>query len=485
MLRHVLQCTALAVVAAALGTALPAQNLAEEAGETGRRLVAAAADALGPAMARLGAGQLRAEHRGTSYAVEQARDPADAVAAARRVYRWRFDLPNGRSIREAEQHFPGGIFFWTRTAATTNGGWGIDVLKWRTGTDLQPLTAAEALRPRLQWERLFAHLLLRQAELATAVEAIGPGAFRFRDAAGVLVEVTLDRATMLPVSAKEVGSGPPGPEIVYSQFRRRHGILFAHRTQSRQGERVAEELQLVATRLTRPRDRDFDVPPGYAQPPPQAGPRLRELAPGVLLFENMPFSNRSMAVDMGDHLVLIEAPSSPQAGETQRQLLNEARPGKPVRYVLVTHHHGDHNAALLTWVQAGATIVVPQGAQVAIERQLRARGHTGAVAIEGVAGRRSFGSGSNRIDAYSFASSHAAAHMVMHLPERRILFQGDLFYLPERGDAPPAFPVVRELDALITRHGLGIDWIVGVHGRPATPAQMRQSLRRALPRRGR
>jgi glyoxylase-like metal-dependent hydrolase (beta-lactamase superfamily II) len=72
--------------------------------------------------------------------------------------------------------------------------------------------------------------------------------------------------------------------------------------------------------------------------------------------------------------------------------------------------------------------------------------------------------------------------MVMHLPGSRILFQGDLFYLPERGDPPPAFPVVRELRQLMQRHRLEADLIVGVHGRPATPRQMLESLRRRLPR---
>jgi glyoxylase-like metal-dependent hydrolase (beta-lactamase superfamily II) len=134
------------------------------------------------------------------------------------------------------------------------------------------------------------------------------------------------------------------------------------------------------------------------------------------------------------------------------------------------------------WAEQGATILLPRGARVAIERQLRARGLQGELRIEEVDDRRSFGSGANRIDAYAFASSHAAAHMVMHLPERRMLFQGDLFYLPERGDPPAAFPVVRELERLIARLGLKVDLIVGVHGRPATMAQMRQSLRRPLRR---
>ena len=118
---------------------------------------------------------------------------------------------------------------------------------------------------------------------------------------------------------------------------------------------------------------------------------------------------------------------------------------------------------------------MPAGARVAIERQLRAWGYAGAVRIEEVTGRRSFGDG--RLDAYAFASSHAEAHLIVHVPAPRILFQGDLFYLPARGGPPPAFPVVAELRDRIAALGLDVESIVGVHGRIATRAEYEESLR--------
>ena len=56
------------------------------------------------------------------------------------------------------------------------------------------------------------------------------------------------------------------------------------------------------------------------------------------------------------------------------------------------------------------------------------------------------------------------------------LFQGDLFYLPERGRTPPAFATGRELDALITAERLRIDRIVGVHGRTGDLGDLKRSL---------
>ena len=473
MSSRVWQCGALlSSVIVASAAAQPA------AAPSARALVAQAGDALGSPRARLQAARFAAEQRGTTFAGEQARLPSEAVANAGRVYRWRFDAPSGTVIREGEQHFPGGVRFWTRAALAPRGGWQVDVTGWRTGTDLQRFDPAATLRSRLQFERSFPHLLIRQAEIAPAGETVSADAFRYRDAAGDTIEVTLDPVTRLPRSARQIGPGPATTELLYSDYRRRHGVLMPHRLQTRQGERVGEEVRLGATRLATISETELAEPAGYTPPPPPGEPAIRELAPGVLYFDNMPIANHSMAVDLGDHLLLIESPSSPEAAAIQRRLLEQARPGKSVRYVLVTHHHGDHAAGLSAWLGAGATLVVPQGARVAIERQLRARNYQGEIRIEEVADRRSFGSGSQRVDAYSFASSHAAAHMIMHLPEHRILFQGDLFYLPERGGPPPAFPVVRELANQIARRGLAVDWIVGVHGRPGTWAEFRESLRR-------
>ncbi len=474
------QCgMAIALAAMEPGTGGTTSSSATAQQQSARQMVVRAVVALGAPQARLAAARLRAEQSGTSFALEQSRLPGESVARAARIYRWHFDASAGRAIREAEQHFPGGVRFWTRAALTPAGGWSVDVQRWRSGTDLQVVSGPEALRTRLQWERFFPHLLLRQAEAAAAPEITGPSAFRFRDATGDVIEVELDPQTGLPISARQPGQGGAQTQLLYSDYRRRHGVTLPHRLQIKSGDRVVEELTLGATRLGPPREEEFSAPSGYSPPPPGGEPRQRELASGVFFFENMPFNNHSMAVDAGDHLILVEAPSSPEASAAQRRLLEQARPGKEVRYVLVTHHHGDHNGGLIPWAESGATIVVPAGARVAIERQLRGRGYQGPIRIEEVNGQRSFGTGANRIDAHAFSSSHAAAHMVMHLPERRILFQGDLFYLPERGDPPPAFPVVREFAALIARLGLEVDWTVGVHGRPAAPADLAESLRKA------
>jgi glyoxylase-like metal-dependent hydrolase (beta-lactamase superfamily II) len=436
--------------------------------------------ALGTPQALRAAQFLHVEHTGSTFAGEQCRLPSELIAEARRVYRWYFDSAGKRALRDAEQYFPGGIRFWTRAAVNPEGAWSIDVAKWRDGTDLQTVPQAGAIASLAQFERFLPHLMLAQAQAASAaLEAGEGGGFRYKDAAGSLIQVTLDPQTNLPLRASQIVDGKPVSETVYLDYQRRHGLMMPRRVQVFQGGTLREDLKLGATRIGKADEASFTPPAGYSAPPPAGEPSAREIAPGMFLFENMPGDYHSMAVDQGDHLVLLEAPLSPAYAEAQKKLLAKLRPGKPVSYVLVTHHHGDHNGGLKTWAEAGATIVAAKGAAVALQRQLKARGLGAPAKIEEVEGLRSFGTGPSRIDTFAFASSHAASHLMMHMPAPKILFQGDMFYLPARGPVPAAFPIVRDLVRQIKVLKLDVDSIVGVHGRPGTMADLHLSVRKA------
>lgn len=434
-------------------------------------LTARTAAALGAPTARAEASALVAELSGTSYPTEQSHDPALAIGEAERFYRWRFDQDDGRLIRDAEQRFPGGIRFWTRIALTPAGGWSVDLDRWRTGDDLLAIDASAALQSRLNWERFFPHLLLAQAS-GSEVSVRGPLGFHFADASGAGVEVTVDPETLLPTkAAAQPANGAPPSEYRYLDYERRHGVLMPGRVQIFAGGRLQEEVRLGATSLADISEADLSPPAGYFPPPRQGDPYAEEISPGVFFFEDMPGGYHAMAVDVGDHLILIEAPLSPAYAELQRAILERLRPGKSVQYVLVTHHHGDHTGGLATWATLGATILVADGAAVAVERQLRARGFTGDPIIEEVSGRRAFGDASNIVHAYAVASDHSAANLIIHLPGSRLLFQGDFFYVPERGEVPQPFPVATELRRFIDTAGLDVERIAGVHGRIATATE--------------
>jgi glyoxylase-like metal-dependent hydrolase (beta-lactamase superfamily II) len=90
------------------------------------------------------------------------------------------------------------------------------------------------------------------------------------------------------------------------------------------------------------------------------GLRLNELAPGV--FHVVGGSHNSLLVEMADHLVMVDAPVS---DAQSMWVVNSARqrfPGKPIRWLVLTHHHMDHAGGMRGILAEGAVLVVGQGA---------------------------------------------------------------------------------------------------------------------------
>ena len=108
---------------------------------------------------------------------------------------------------------------------------------------------------------------------------------------------------------------------------------------------------------------------------------------------------------------------------------------------------------------------------------LRAR-----VRFDTVGARRAFGRGAARVEALPVPNGHADGNVAYFLPGSGVLFQGDLFYIPERGAVPPAFAVTDELARAVDAAGWRVRHVVGVHGRSGTWADVGES--RAM-RRGR
>jgi glyoxylase-like metal-dependent hydrolase (beta-lactamase superfamily II) len=100
------------------------------------------------------------------------------------------------------------------------------------------------------------------------------------------------------------------------------------------------------------------------------GLRLQEIAPGVHQIQGG--SHNSLVVEMSDHLIVLDAPVTDAqsmwlVGATRAQF-----PGKPIRWVVLTHHHMDHAGGVRGLLAEGGTLVVGQGAGAHFRRVLSA-----------------------------------------------------------------------------------------------------------------
>jgi glyoxylase-like metal-dependent hydrolase (beta-lactamase superfamily II) len=88
-------------------------------------------------------------------------------------------------------------------------------------------------------------------------------------------------------------------------------------------------------------------------------------APGLKLIElspNVQFatggSHNSLVISRKDHLVIIDAPINEWQSRWTIDAAKAKYPGKPIKYLVLTHHHNDHTGGARTYVAEGATVIV-------------------------------------------------------------------------------------------------------------------------------
>lgn len=220
-----------------------------------------------------------------------------------------------------------------------------------------------------------------------------------------------------------------------------------------------------------------------------------EVAPGVHVIEAGNFN--VLWVEFRDFVVAMEAPenhpglegipaardaSSPTAAFLAA--IHAATP-KPVRFVILSHHHDDHMGGARRFADAGATLLVAPGHRRAA---LAACGGAPSPKIEIVASHRTITDGVRTLEVWNVgANPHTGENLFAWLPKERVLFQGDLFYFQQGGEFPPSGRATmdRFFAGWLAAHGLAPDAIYGVHQGGAAGASeiaaMREGPARAAP----
>jgi cyclase len=179
-------------------------------------------------------------------------------------------------------------------------------------------------------------------------------------------------------------------------------------------------------------------------PPAMKFNDVREVAPGVF-FRYSAISATDPSVVFGgcnntwvvfkDYVVVIDANFPKEAGDVLAAIKKTT--DKPVRYVLDTHHHGDHAYGNAVWSGTGAKIV----GQTNCARLLRVNGPKAwADAAKGrkdVAGselkvvdmpfdeEQVLDDGTQRVEFRYLGHAHTAGDAVAYLPKHKILCTGD------------------------------------------------------------
>jgi glyoxylase-like metal-dependent hydrolase (beta-lactamase superfamily II) len=205
------------------------------------------------------------------------------------------------------------------------------------------------------------------------------------------------------------------------------------------------------------------------------------IAPGVWLLAGG--SHHSVAIEMKDHLVLVEAPQNDDRVLAVIQKARSLRPEKPLRAVINTHHHFDHSGGIRAAISEGLTVIT-HNANKQFFQNLAARRFTiqpdqlarspRTAVIEGVTDKRSITDGTRVIDVYAIGgSAHSGSILMVHLPAEKLLIEADLYTPPA---VPTPMPFAANLLENIESRSIQVERIVPIHGRVVPFSDLKAAL---------
>jgi hypothetical protein len=350
---------------------------------------------------------------------------------------------------------------------------------------------------------------------AIADQALGKDrlpAVAFNDGATKFI-VLFDRNTHLPAAIRTQDDdsllGDADYDVVFSDWKQVSGVLVAHSLTERlagadvgkivytnvsanpafdaklfePSEKLSGELKPAATgnvpyqwvlrRISLGRFTDSDAVNYDAATSP--GLKLVEIAPNVT--HAVGGTHNTLIVAMPSFLVVFDAPINEWQSRWTIDAMRQKYPGKPIKYLVLTHQHNDHTGGARTYVAEGASVIIGAPGKAYFEKVFAAP-HTvnpdqlqknpKPVSVTEFADQMSIKDGDDEIRLYKIANSHSEPMVIGHIVRSNVVWVTDL-YSPTRDKAKNASMV--EFDQALKKLNIKPAIIAGGHGGSAPVAE--------------
>lgn len=266
--------------------------------------------------------------------------------------------------------------------------------------------------------------------------------------------------------------GDTQQQTSYSDYRDFNGIKFPTRVRQTSGGHPVLDLTVKEVQPNAP---------VAALAVPDAARNTAERVTSEKVADGVWFigggSHNSVAIEMADHLILVETPLNDARTQAVIEHVKGLVPGKPIRYAVNSHAHFDHSGGVRAAVAEGATIVTQAAnvpyferalAQASSVRPDRLAQAAKPARLQGVADKAVMSDATRSVELHRIAGSvHSDSFLMVYLPKEKLLIQADAYTPLPPNTPPPATPNANNLNLIdnIERLQLAVDRILPLHGR--------------------
>lgn len=273
---------------------------------------------------------------------------------------------------------------------------------------------------------------------------------------------------------------------IYSDYRDLNGIRVPMHVVMREGGFPTLDLAVAQVRPNNQEAVDLVArliaTPPAAAPPAAPAQSPQRLADGI--WQLTPNGEGSVLVEFKDYVVMVEGPISDTVTMASLEAAKQLTPGKPIKYVMNTHHHADHAGGLRAYVAEGIPILTHESHRKYYEEQIFRNPHSlnpdrlarmpRPPVIETVTDKRVLTDGNMTLEIYLMRGQlHTEGLLMVYVPKEKMLIQSDA-YIPRPGAPPLPAPSPHTINLVdnVSRLKLNVDRVVHIHGRSSSYSEV-------------
>lgn len=386
------------------------------------------------------------------------------------------DLRRERVSWEQKNTLPGGLFFANRNVASRAEA-GFNLNLERKNHAATPANAPIlGLASRLISPFFLKKLLEQKANLRYLGEATFNG--KRHDLVSVVwnnqvFTLYFDSGTKLLSKHETVLSdtsvGDDYGEFITANYQSFEGVMLPTKYQQWQSGKLVRESSFTDYKFNQKPDESlFKLPADYLLAPntPFA---IKKLAENVFLADGVAGGGyRVLFVGLKDGILVVDAPGNSQVSTQIIGEIKKAIPNKPIKYLVLTHFHGDHTGGTRPYIAEGAKIITTAKNRSFFEHMAKAEFTISPDVL----------SSSPKMPDFMFVedsqkfedeitvvirnikSVHAEDMYLVYLPKEKLFFQSDLYNWGNNAVTDSTVDMVEK----ITKFNWEVETMISSHG---------------------